>query len=169
MRIGLLSDTHGFLDDYMLSYFKDCDEVWHAGDLGSREVAEQLEAFKPLRAVTGNIDGMELRVMYPEDLIFECGGKRVWITHIGGYPPSYQPLIRIKLDRIKPDIFICGHSHILKIMPDPKRKLLHINPGAAGHHGFHKVRTMVRFTLANGQASEMEVIELGTRGKIAAE
>ncbi len=165
IRIGLMSDTHGFLDEEMLQLFSDCDEIWHAGDLGENEVAGRLEAFRPLRAVYGNIDGLEIRQRFPEDLHFVCEGLKVWMTHIGGYPGKYVPRVRRLLEATRPDLFICGHSHILKILPDPHLDLLHINPGACGHEGFHLVRTMVRFTIQSGRIEGLEVIELGRRGR----
>ncbi|MFN7117679.1 MAG: metallophosphoesterase family protein [Saprospiraceae bacterium] len=163
-RIGLLSDTHSFLDTKVFDYFAECDEIWHAGDIGNTEVADALEAFKPFRAVYGNIDGAALRVRYPLDLRFVCEGVDVWMTHIGGYPGKYQKRVRELLLQNAPKLFICGHSHILKIMPDPQFHLLHINPGACGNEGFHKIKTLVRFTLAESKIKDLEVIELGARG-----
>lgn len=167
MKIGLLSDTHSYLDDKVFKYFDQCDEIWHAGDIGNLEVADKLEAFKPLRAVWGNIDGHELRVRYPEHMRWECEGKRIYMAHIGGKPPTYNPEIRKRMNANMPDIFICGHSHILRVMRDPKRPgLLYLNPGAAGKHGFHKVKTMLRFEITEGRIQNMEVIELGNRGTL---
>jgi hypothetical protein len=163
-KIGLLSDTHGYLDDAIFKYFADVDEVWHAGDIGSMEVVEQLEKFKPLKAVYGNIDDAKIRRIFPLDLRFKCEGMDVWITHIGGYPGHYNQRTREGLQSDSPNLFICGHSHILKIIPDKKYHLLHINPGAAGNHGFHKVKTVVRFTINKGKITEMDVVELGKRG-----
>lgn len=162
-RIGLLSDTHSFVDERMFLYLKSCDEIWHAGDIGSPEVADRMEAFRPLRAVYGNIDGKELRARFPEDLRFECEGVDVFITHIGGYPGKYHPRIRQTLSEHPPKLFICGHSHILKVIPDKSLGLLHINPGACGNEGFHKMKTLVRFTLENGRIKDLEVVELGKR------
>ncbi|MCA6075379.1 metallophosphoesterase family protein [Fulvivirga sedimenti] len=163
-RIGLLSDTHGFLNPKIWEYFQECDEIWHAGDIGTIEAADDLEKFRPLRAVYGNIDGKDLRVRYPEDLFFTLGGVRVYMTHIGGYPPRYNPRVRKIIQQEKPDLFIDGHSHILKIMRDPGLpNLLHINPGAAGKQGFHKISTLVRFSLEAGRISDLQVIELGKR------
>ncbi len=167
MKIGLLSDTHGTLTDEMLSYFKDCDEIWHAGDIGNETVAEKLQAFKPLRAVYGNIDGGNLRAEFPEEQIFICAGLNVYMIHIGGYPPKYTSRIKKRLNEIKPGLFISGHSHILKVMPDKERGLLHINPGAAGNHGFHKMRTMLRFDVLDGKVENLALIELGKRGKLS--
>ena len=165
-KIGLLSDTHSFLDPSIFKYFEACDEIWHAGDIGKVEVVDQLEAFKPLRAVYGNIDGKELRIRFPEDLRFECEGVNVWMTHIGGYPGRYNKRVRGIMEENPPDLFICGHSHILKVMPDRKYNLLHMNPGACGHHGMHRMRTLLRFAIEAGNIQEVEVIELGKRGKL---
>lgn len=164
-RIGLLSDTHGYLDPKVYQYFEECDEIWHAGDLGTLTLLEELEAFKPTRAVYGNIDGADIRAAAPENLIWDCEGLKVFMTHIGGYPGRYNARVRAILDQEKPGLYICGHSHILKVIPDKKRGLLHINPGAAGKHGFHKVKTLTRFTVAKGQIRDLEVIELGKRGQ----
>ncbi|HHH49473.1 MAG TPA: metallophosphoesterase [Saprospiraceae bacterium] len=165
MKIGLLSDTHGFLDPAIFEYFKECDELWHAGDIGNMELIEKLEKFKPLKAVYGNIDGGVLRHSFPLDLKFNCEGMDVWMTHIGGYPGRYSKRVRELLNIAPPKLFICGHSHILKIMPDKKHGLLHINPGACGHHGFHKMRTIVRFDIIKAKIENLEVIELGKRGR----
>ncbi len=165
MRIGLISDTHGHLDPKVFEYFKECDEIWHAGDIGTLEVANELVAFKPFKAVYGNIDGLEIRHQYPEHLKFICEGKKIWITHIGGYPPRYNAKILKALKEDTPDIFICGHSHILKVISDPKlNNLVHMNPGAAGRQGFHKIRTLLRFTILEGKLADLQAIELGTRG-----
>jgi len=166
MKIGLLSDTHGHLDEAILKHLTDCDEVWHAGDIGSIEIAEQLAAFKPCKMVHGNIDDVLVRDFCPEDQIFACEGLNVWMTHIGGYPPKYPLIIRKKLEKISPDIFICGHSHLLKVMRDDRHQLMHLNPGAAGHHGFHKIRTLLRFEVNAGRMQNMEVVELGKRGQL---
>lgn len=164
IKIGLLSDTHSFLDKKVLHHFNDCDEIWHAGDIGNLEVAEQLSSVKPLRAVYGNIDGADLRTRFPHDQRFLCEGLNVWITHIGGYPPKYTPQIKKALVANPPDIFICGHSHILRVMTDPKlNNMLHINPGAAGKSGFHQIRTLLRFQINEGKVSNMQAIELGKR------
>lgn len=163
-RIGLLSDTHGFLDNKILEYFAECNEIWHAGDIGSLEVANQLEAFKPFRAVYGNIDGGEIRQRYPLNLRFTCEDVNVFITHIGGYPGKYTARVKEILKADPPKLYICGHSHILKVMPDKQLDLLHINPGACGNEGFHKIKTIIRFTLDAGNIKDLEVIELGQRG-----
>lgn len=163
-KIGLLSDTHGYIDDKMLSYFEKCDEIWHAGDIGTTDVSIKIESFKPYKAVFGNIDGHELRVMHPEYMRFTCEGVDVFMTHIGGYPGKYTKRMREYLKKTAPPkLYICGHSHILKVMHDKKKQTLHINPGAAGNHGFHKMRTMVRFDLNEGRIENLEVIELGKR------
>jgi putative phosphoesterase len=164
IRIGLISDTHGHLDERILIHFKDCDEIWHAGDIGTQTIANQLADLTTLRAVYGNIDTSDIQTMYPENLIFQIEKIKVWITHIGGYPPRYNKKIKSQLSIIRPGLFICGHSHILRIIPDKKLKLLHINPGAAGHQGFHKIRSIVRFSIAGGQIEDLQVIELGRRG-----
>ena len=165
MRIGLLSDTHGWLDLAIFDYFSECDEVWHAGDIGSMNVLEQLEGFRPLRAVYGNIDDAQIRAATVENQIFVLAGLSVVMTHIGGYPGRYNARVRALLDAHQPDLYICGHSHILKVVPDKKRRLLHINPGACGRHGFHKMRTLVQFTIKDGKVTDLEVVELGIRGK----
>ena len=162
-KIGLLSDTHSHWDDKYIAHFKDCDEIWHAGDIGSMEVAQRFESFKPFRAVYGNIDGQDLRQAYPENNRFTLEGVDVLITHIGGYPGKYDPRIRSTLFANPPKLFIAGHSHILKVMFDKKIQTLHMNPGAAGIYGFHKVRTLLRFVLDNGNIRDLEVIELGGR------
>jgi len=162
-KIGLLSDTHGWWDDKYATNFESCDEIWHAGDIGSMTVAERLAAIKPLRAVYGNTDGYELRLLYPRIFQFSIENVKVMMTHIGGYPGYYAPEIRTELYAAKPDLFIAGHSHILKIMYDKPLNCLHINPGAAGHSGIHQVRTLVRFVIDNGDIKDVEIIELGTR------
>ena len=167
MKIGLLSDTHSYLDPKILSYFNNCDEIWHAGDIGDAAVANELEKFKPLRAVFGNIDDKDMQVRFPEDLWFTCEGLTVWMTHIGGAPPNYNPRIKKILKDKVPDIFICGHSHILRVKKDPAYKnMLYLNPGAAGNHGFHPIKTILRFEIVGKEIRNMEVIELGKRGAI---
>lgn len=162
-KIGLLSDTHSYWDEKYIEYFKDCDEVWHAGDIGSMDVVEKFEAFKPFRAVYGNIDDNKIRACFPETLRFEIEGVDVLMTHIGGYPGKYNPEIQKILNIKPPKLFICGHSHILKVIFDKRYQCLDINPGAAGIYGFHSVRTLVRFILDNGNIKDLEVIELGNR------
>lgn len=165
-KIGLLSDTHSYLDPNIFEYFKACDELWHAGDIGNMEVVEKLQAFKPLKAVYGNIDHGTLRQEFPLDLRFDCEGLDVFITHIGGYPGRYNKRVREILRADPPKLYICGHSHILKIMPDKQLDFLHINPGACGVHGFHREKTIVRFGVAEGKIQDVEVINLGKRGAI---
>ncbi|RMG87609.1 MAG: metallophosphoesterase [Bacteroidetes bacterium] len=163
-RIGLLSDTHGYLDPKIFKYFDACDEVWHAGDIGAMEVVEQLEQFRPLRAVYGNIDDGRIRREFPLDLRFRVEEVDVFMTHIGGYPGRYTRRVREIIRQNPPKLYICGHSHILKIMPDKKHNLIHINPGACGNQGFHKIKTIVRFTIEGAGLRDLEVIELGVRG-----
>lgn len=162
-KILLLSDTHNYIDDRILAYAEKADEVWHAGDIGSLQVTDALKELKPLRAVFGNIDDHEIRKEFPLNNRFVCEGVDVLITHIGGYPGKYSPAIREELNSNPPKLFICGHSHILKVMPDKKLNLLHMNPGAIGIHGFHKVRTMLRFTVDKGKIDNLEVIEIERR------
>ena len=163
LRIGLISDTHGFLDEKLFNYFKNCDEIWHAGDVGTIEVARLLDDFKPLRAVYGNIDGQEIRKIYPETLRFYCEKVEVLIKHIGGYPNHYDQSVKEEIINTPPDLFISGHSHILKVINDQKLNLLHVNPGACGKNGFHQVRTAIRFVIDKDKIQDMEVIELGKR------
>ncbi len=163
-RIGILSDTHAYWDDRYLEYFEQCDEIWHAGDIGSTTVADRLAAFRTLRAVVGNCDGAELRRMFPEVLRFRCEEADVLLTHIGGYPGRYDFRIRHQLYARPPQLFVCGHSHILKVQYDETLGLLHINPGAAGLQGWHQVRTLVRFTVDGSAFRDLEVIEM-TRPK----
>ena len=159
-RIGLLSDTHAYWDKRYLQYFEQCDEIWHAGDIGSLELAMRLQEFRPLRAVYGNCDGGDLRRLFTEKLRWTCEDADILMTHIGGYPGHYDLRIRQQLINHPPKLFICGHSHILKVQYDEKLGLLHINPGAAGLQGWHQVRTLVRFNIDNGTFSDLEVIEI---------
>lgn len=159
MKILLLSDTHSHIDDFILKYALEADEIWHAGDIGDLTVTDQLSKIKPLKAVYGNIDDDKARLQFPEHLRFNCGGMDVWITHIGGYPGRYNMRVKEQIYHNPPDIFICGHSHILKVMMDKKINCLHMNPGAVGIHGFHKKRTMLRFEINAGKISNLEVIE----------
>ena len=158
-KILLLSDTHGYLNDDILKYAKQADEVWHAGDIGDIKVTDTIKRLKPLRAVYGNIDNAEIRSEFPEHNRFYCEGVDVWITHIGGYPNRYDVRVKEHILKNPPKLFISGHSHILKVMPDKKLKLLHMNPGAIGKHGLHKVRTMLRFVIDNSDIKDLEVIE----------
>ena len=158
-KILLLSDTHGYIDNDILKYVNQADEVWHAGDIGDLKVTDTIKALKPLIAVYGNIDGAKARAEFPEHQRFVCEGVDVWITHIGGYPNRYDRRVKEDIKQNAPDLFICGHSHILKVMPDKKLDLLHMNPGAIGKHGFHKVRTMLRFQIDKEEIKNLEVIE----------
>ena len=159
-KILLLSDTHGHVDDHIMKYVKESDEVWHAGDIGTTQVTDTISNLKPLRAVFGNIDNHELRLSFPDELLFECEDMNIYMTHIGGRPGRYSKGVSEKIKSLKPKIFICGHSHILKIQFDKVNQLLFINPGAIGKHGFHKVRTMVRFVIDKSEIKNMQVIEV---------
>lgn len=163
LRIALLSDTHNYLDPKIYKYFDSCDQIWHAGDIGSISITDELSKIKPVIAVYGNIDGTDVRKVHPLNQVFMCENVKVLITHIGGYPNRYSSEALKEIKEEKPQLFICGHSHILKVMYDDKHKLLHINPGAAGNHGFHNVKTMVRFTIDGDKIKDLEVIELGKR------
>ena len=162
-RIGLLSDTHGYLDEPVFEYFKNCDEVWHVGDFGSEDLAKRIKEKKSLKGVYGNIDGQGIRTEFPVQLVFMCEGVKVMMRHIGGYPPKYNPVTKKELLINKPQLFISGHSHILKIIYDDKLNCLHMNPGAAGKQGLHKVRTIIRFVIDGSEMKDAEVIELGPR------
>jgi uncharacterized protein len=165
-KIGLISDTHNYLDEAVFRHFENCDEIWHAGDFGSDSIAEKLKAFKPLKGVFGNIDGYDIRSIYPEKLVWTCEDVKVYMTHIGGHPGKYAPGIKQELIRNNARLFISGHSHILKIIYDDKINCLHMNPGAAGNQGWHKIRTIVRFAIDGSNIKDCEVIELGRRGSI---
>lgn len=158
-KILLLSDTHSYIGEDIIKYVKQVDEVWHAGDIGDLSVTDTIKSLKPLKAVYGNIDNSEARVEFPLNNRFYCEEVDVWITHIGGYPNRYNINIRSEIQSNPPDLFICGHSHILKVMPDKKLNLLHMNPGAIGKHGFHKARTMLRFEIHGKEIKNLEVIE----------
>lgn len=160
VKIGLLSDTHSYWDERFAKYFSVYDEIWHAGDIGNTDILYRLEAIKPVRAVYGNIDGQEIRTLCPKNLKFTIEETKVWLTHIGGYPGRYAPEVRPEIFTDPPRLFVCGHSHILKVQFDPKLNLLHINPGAAGQYGFHQVRTLVRFSIDKTEVKDLEVIEL---------
>ncbi len=164
MKIGLLADTHGFLDPTIFTYFKQCDEIWHAGDFGPLDVLDQLESFKPLRGVWGNIDGPAVRAYLSRDLSWSCEGLKIFMTHSTGYPGNWNLRGQKLLKRARPKVVISGHSHILKVVRDEERDLIHLNPGAAGHQGFHTIRTMMRFQIDGGKIHDMEAIELGPRG-----
>jgi putative phosphoesterase len=162
-KILLLSDTHSYVDNQILKFVKQADEVWHAGDIGSLDIIDTLKKLKPVRAVFGNIDDHLVRTEFPLDNKFTIENITVWITHIGGYPNKYDVRVKEELSKNPPKLFICGHSHILKVIYDKKLNLLHMNPGAAGKHGFHKVRTMLRFEVSEGNISNLEIIELEKR------
>ncbi len=162
-KILLLSDTHNYIDSQILKFVKQADEVWHAGDIGSIEVSDAIQKYKPLRAVYGNIDGALIRSEFPLNNTFLIENVSVWITHIGGYPNRYDPRIKATITKNPPKLFISGHSHILKVIFDKKLNLLHINPGAAGKYGIHKVRTMVRFQINKDKITNLEIIELEKR------
>lgn len=162
-RIGLISDTHNWLDDSVFEYFEECNEIWHAGDFGTIDIADKLKATKPLKGVYGNIDGKDIRGLYPEQLVFICEEVKVMMRHIGGSPPNYNPETRKQLLITQPALFISGHSHILKVMYDAKLGCLHINPGAAGKQGWHQMRTIIRFVIDGKEIKDCEVIELGKK------
>lgn len=163
-KICLLSDTHSHIDEDIISFAESCDEIWHAGDIGIKDVSDTLSGIKPFRAVYGNIDSGDIRDEYPLDLRFEIEGLDVLITHIGGYPGKYNQRVRKIFQSNPPKLFICGHSHICKVMYDKEFDFLHINPGACGHDGFHKMRTMIRFNIEKGIIKDLQVFELGMRG-----
>lgn len=163
IKVGLISDTHSYLDDAVFKYFDDSDEIWHAGDFGSIELANQLVDFKPLRGVYGNIDSSAIRAVYPEHLKFKCENVNVWMTHIGGYPDRYSNNVKPEIYTKPPDLFITGHSHILKVIFDKKINCLHINPGAAGKYGWHQKRTLIKFCITENKIHTLDVIELGNR------
>jgi hypothetical protein len=163
IRVGLISDTHSFLDDAIFKHFENCDEIWHAGDFGDLVLAKKLAEFKPMKGVYGNIDGSEIRAVYPEELSWKAEEVNVFMKHIGGYPGRYTPEVKNELSKLQTQLFICGHSHILKVMYDEKFHCLHMNPGAAGKQGWHKVRTIIRFVVDGKEMKNCEVIELQPR------
>lgn len=165
-NILLISDTHDYLDPKLIKHIENSDEVWHAGDIGNISLCETIQKIKPLKAVFGNIDDLTIRNTFPENLIFNCEGVKVFITHIGGYPGKYPAKIKSQINENKPDLFICGHSHILRVMFDKENNLLHINPGACGTHGFHKVKTAVKFEIENKEIKNLAIIELGSRSAL---
>jgi uncharacterized protein len=167
MKIGLMSDTHSHLDPKVLSYFKDVDEVWHAGDVGDIDVIDSIREHKPVRAVFGNIDDHIVRLDLPEMKRFTLEGVRVLMIHIAGRPGKYTEQARLEIQKAPVDLFICGHSHILLVQKDPKYGFIHMNPGACGVHGFHKVKTLLRFELNNGKIENLEAIEIGPRAKVS--
>lgn len=164
-RIGLISDTHGFLDENVFAHCKNCQEIWHAGDFGGRILADELaqKSGLPVKGVYGNIDGQDIRAIFPEELVFMCEEVKVMMRHIVGSPPKYNPETKTSLQLHRPQLFISGHSHILKVMFDEKANCLHMNPGAAGKHGWHKMRTLIRFVIDGKNMKDCEVIELGKR------
>jgi uncharacterized protein len=164
MQIGLISDTHGYLDESVFEHFKNCDEIWHAGDIGSIEIIKKLQDFIPTRFVFGNIDSKEIQWQVPENQRFNLEGFDIWMTHIGGSPPNYNPAVKKVFKENPPDIFVCGHSHILRVVRDDKlNNMIYLNPGAAGREGFHKMRTLMRFVLNDKKITNFEVVELGKR------
>ena len=165
MKIGLLSDTHSFLDDDFFNLFSECDEIWHAGDVGNFKIIDQLEAFKPTVGVYGNIDDKSIRAAWPLNVLEVREGMKIFMTHIAGKPGKYYKRVQKILIEERPDLVICGHSHILRVIYDKKLEHLHMNPGACGHHGFHQIRTALRFDINNGKIENAEVIELGLRGR----
>jgi putative phosphoesterase len=167
-RICLLSDTHGYVDDRLLDHVKQADEAWHAGDFGDG-VSDRIASIRPLRGVYGNIDGSRIRSEFPEHITFTIDGLVILMIHIAGPFGSYNPAVRDLIGKIKPGLLVCGHSHLLKVQFDSKNRLLYMNPGAAGKHGFHKVRTLLRFTIDSGRVSDLEAVELGLRGAIPSE
>lgn len=164
MQISLISDNHSYDGADVLEHLKGSDEIWHAGDIGSIESLKQIKAIAPVKAVYGNIDDSDVRLEYPLNLEWDCEGLKIFMTHIGGYPGRYKERVRKLLEEIKPDLYICGHSHICKVMKDKKLDLLHMNPGAYGHHGFHKMRTILKFEIKDKDLSNLRVVELGYRG-----
>jgi putative phosphoesterase len=162
-RIGLISDTHNYLDESIFRHFAQCDEIWHAGDFGTIAIANKLSDFKPLKGVYGNIDGYDIRGIYPEMLRWKCEAVDVLMRHIGGYPGKYMPPVKEQMKKLAPQLFISGHSHILKVIYDKQYDCLHMNPGAAGKEGWHRMRTAIRFTIDGKDIKDCEVIELGSR------
>ncbi len=165
MKVGIISDTHGFLDQSVKKHFEMCDEIWHAGDIGTLALYDELNEFKPTKAVYGNIDGHDIRKCVPENQILHYGTTKVLMTHIASKPPKYNPRVRALIAEEQPRLLVCGHSHILKVEMDRQNNLLFMNPGAAGRHGFHKVRTLLRFDIIQNDFKNLEVIELGPRAK----
>lgn len=164
MEIALISDNHSYVGEDILRHIEGVDEVWHAGDIGSLESLEPIAELAPIRGVYGNIDTQEIRRVYPLDQIWNCEGLKVYMTHIGNYPPKYYKRVRKKIMDERPDLYICGHSHIAKVMRDHQYNLLHMNPGSYGHKGFHKVRTLLKFSVIDGEIKDLRAIELGLRG-----
>ncbi len=169
MKISLISDTHGHLDQNICDHLLESDIILHAGDIGNLKLIDRLTEIAPVHAVYGNIDDHIIRRTYPENLNLNLSGIKILMTHIGGYPGRYPARIKSLIQIHQPDLFICGHSHILRIMPDPKNKLIHMNPGACGHHGFHLIRTLIQFQILNGKIQHVQVVELGKRGALTSE
>ena len=159
-KISLLSDTHSVLDERFIPHLKNSDEIWHAGDIGSLVIYDKLNEISKVKAVYGNIDNHQIRITLASEICFKCEGINIYMTHIGGYPGKYSKAVKEKIEKTKPDIFICGHSHILKVMNDKINNLLFINPGAAGNHGIHQVKTIVQFTIDEKKISDLKIIEL---------
>lgn len=164
-RIGIISDTHNYFDPQLNNIFADRDEIWHAGDIGNIDIIQKLESIKPVQAVYGNIDDPSIQYQFPEDLLFRIGNLRVYIIHIAGKPPKYNAQVLKKIKANKPNLLICGHSHILRVMPDKINNLLYINPGAAGQQGFHAIRTVLKMTITDDKVTDMAAVELGRRGR----
>ncbi len=165
-HVALVSDNHSYAGEDTLQHLRDVDEIWHAGDIGSLSSIKEFEKLAKFTAVYGNIDGAETRLIYPENQIFECERMKIFMTHIGGYPGKYTARVKKLIQEIQPHIFVCGHSHICKVMPDKNHGLLHMNPGAYGHHGFHIMRTFLKFSIHNGKIENLRAIELGKRGAV---
>ncbi|MFY0672218.1 MAG: metallophosphoesterase family protein [Bacteroidia bacterium] len=166
MKIGIISDTHSYMDDRIKHHLSKCDEIWHAGDFGDYKVIEELKAIAPLKGVYGNIDDKNVRAEFFEELLFDCEGMKVYMRHISGYPGKYNPKAKRRINELRPELVIVGHSHICKIIRDPYFNHIHINPGAAGVHGFHKIRTLALAEIENGKITDLKVVELGKRGKL---
>ena len=164
MRIGLISDTHSFLGNDVVAHLQNVDQIWHAGDIGNPRLIDQLEAIKPLKAVYGNIDDKRVRITFPLNQVFDCNGVKVLMTHIGGYPGKYTKRVKQLLLEHQPDLYICGHSHVCKVLKDKALNVIHMNPGACGHEGFHQFRTMLLFECNEGKVENLKLVELGRRG-----
>lgn len=166
MKIGIISDTHSYLDERIKHHLSTCDEIWHGGDFGNIEVSDTLKEIAPLKGVYGNIDGQEIRADHPEELYFTCEGMTIFMRHISGYPGRYNAKAKKRINELRPDIVVVGHSHICKVIRDPYFNHIHINPGAAGIHGFHKMRTLALLEISGGSIKELKVVELGLRGSL---
>jgi putative phosphoesterase len=166
MKIGIISDTHSYMDDRIKHHLSQCDEIWHGGDFGDYKIIEELKAIAPLKGVYGNIDDKNVRAEFPEELLFDCEGMKIYMRHISGYPGKYNPKAKRRINELRPDLVIVGHSHICKVIRDPYFNHIHINPGAAGVHGFHKMRTLALAEIGNGKITDLKVVELGKRGKL---